>query len=146
MNKGEIIRKYEARKKKKETVPQFAVGDTVVVYYKIKEGDKERVQPFEGTVIRHYGRGIGASFTVRKIIAGEGVEKTFPLYSPNLVDVKVERRGDVCRARLYYLRQRVGKSTKVKEKAHTAETEESTISEHPNAEAAVEKEPVAKEK
>lgn len=120
MNRGEIIHRYEHRKSVKKDVPHFGVGDTVVVQYRIREGDKERIQPFEGVVIRYCGGGTRTTFTVRRIVAGEGVERTFPLHSPNLVDVKVTRQGLVRRARLYYLRKRVGKATRVKEKVLTA--------------------------
>jgi len=117
--KEDVIRRYERRRCLKDDPPHFRVGDVVVVHYRIKEGEKERVQPFEGRVIRFCGGGAGTTFTVRKIVAGEGVERTFPLHSPNLVDVKVSRRGVVRRARLYYLRKRVGKATRLKEKVLT---------------------------
>ena len=99
----------------KETVPAFNVGDTVRVHNKIKEGNRERIQMFEGTVIAKHGGGISATFTVRRISYGVGVEKTFPLHSPNVADVTVIRHGKVRRAKLYYLRDRVGKASKVKE-------------------------------
>jgi len=94
----------------------FNVGDTVVVHYRTREAGKERVQPFRGTVIRRSGGGLRETFTVRKMVADEGVERVFPLHSPNLVGVEVERHGLVRRARLYYLRDRVGKATRVKER------------------------------
>ena len=100
----------------KTEVPQFNIGDTVTVHNRIKEGDKERIQLFEGTVIAKHGGGISETFTVRRVSFGCGVEKTFPLHSPNVVKVVVTRRGIVRRAKLYYLRDRVGKSAKVKEK------------------------------
>lgn len=100
----------------KTEVPQFNIGDTVTVHNRIKEGDKERIQLFEGTVIARHGGGISETFTVRRVSFGCGVEKTFPLHSPNVVKVVVTRRGIVRRAKLYYLRDRVGKSAKVKEK------------------------------
>ena len=100
----------------KTEVPQFNIGDTVTVHNRIKEGDKERIQLFEGTVIARHGGGISETFTVRRVSFGCGVEKTFPLHSPNVVKVVVTRRGVVRRAKLYYLRDRVGKSAKVKEK------------------------------
>lgn len=102
---------------RKEPLGDFKVGDTVDVHVKIKEGDKERIQVFNGTVIaRGRGQGgINASFTVRRIVAGEGVERTWPTNSPRLAKVEVVRAGRVRRAKLYYLRGRVGKSTKVKE-------------------------------
>lgn len=99
----------------KESVPQFRIGDTVKVYNKIKEGARERVQIFEGTVIARHGGDISATFTVRKVSSGVGVEKTFPLHSPNVEKVEVIRAGKVRRAKLFYLRDRVGKSSKVKE-------------------------------
>jgi len=102
---------------RKEPLGEFKVGDTVDVHCKIKEGDKERIQIFNGTVIaRSRGQGkINASFTVRRIVAGEGVERTWPSNSPRIAKVEVVRAGRVRRAKLYYLRGRVGKSTKVKE-------------------------------
>jgi large subunit ribosomal protein L19 len=100
----------------KTEVPAFNIGDTVRVHNRIKEGDKERIQMFEGTVIAKHGGGISETFTVRRVSFGCGVEKTFPLHSPNVVKVDVTRQGIVRRAKLYYLRDRVGKSAKVKEK------------------------------
>ena len=100
----------------KSEVPQFNIGDTVRVHNRIKEGDKERIQMFEGTVIAKHGGGISETFTVRRVSFGCGVEKTFPIHSPNVVKVDVIRQGIVRRAKLYYLRDRVGKSAKVKEK------------------------------
>lgn len=99
----------------KSVVPEFNVGDTVRVSNVIKEGERERVQIFEGTVLKMQGTGVRATFTVRKISGGVGVEKTWPLHSPSVADVKVVRRGKVRRARLNYLRQRTGKAAKVKE-------------------------------
>ena len=101
---------------KKENLPVFSVGDTIKVLVKIPEGDKFRIHPFEGTVIERRGEGLMASFTVRKMSYGEGVERTFPLHSPNIESIEVLRRGKVKRARLYYLRGRVGKATKIEEK------------------------------
>ena len=100
----------------KTEVPAFNIGDTVRVHNRIKEGDKERIQMFEGTVIAKHGGGISETFTVRRVSFGCGVEKTFPIHSPNVVKVDVTRQGIVRRAKLYYLRDRVGKSAKVKEK------------------------------
>ncbi|MDY3846101.1 MAG: 50S ribosomal protein L19 [Eubacteriales bacterium] len=99
----------------KNEVPEFNVGDTVKVFNKIKEGNRERVQLFEGTVIAKRGGGISETFTVRRISYGCGVEKTFPIHSPNVEKVQVVRVGKVRRAKLHYLRDRVGKSAKVKE-------------------------------
>ena len=100
----------------KENVPQFNVGDTVKVHVQIKEGDKSRIQVFEGTVIAKKHGGISETFTVRRVAYGVGVERVFPLHSPNVKDIKVIRHGKVRRAKLYYLRDRVGKAAKVKEK------------------------------
>ncbi len=99
----------------KETVPSFNIGDTVRVHNLIKEGTRERIQMYEGTVIGKHGGGISETFTVRRMAYGVGVEKTFPLHSPHVVKVDVLRRGRIRRAKLYYLRDRVGKSSKVKE-------------------------------
>lgn len=109
-----IIKEIEAEQLK-ATVDQFEVGDTVKVYGKIKEGNRERIQIFEGTVIKRQNGGARETFTVRKNSNGIGVEKTWPLHSPNVEKVEVVRRGRVRRAKLNYLRQRVGKSAKVKE-------------------------------
>lgn len=111
---NEIIKKIEAEQLKAE-VPEFRVGDTVRVHGMIKEGNRERVQVFEGVVMKKQGGGNRATFTVRKSSNGVGVEKTWPLHSPNVVKVEVVRRGKVRRAKLTYLRQRTGKSAKVKE-------------------------------
>ena len=99
----------------KTEVPEIKIGDTVRVYNRIKEGNRERTQIYEGTVIAKHDGGISATFTVRKISYGVGVEKTFPLHSPNVEKVETIRSGKVRRARLYYLRDRVGKASKVKE-------------------------------
>ncbi len=111
---NDIIREIEAEQLK-ETVSEFNVGDTVKVYGKIKEGNRERVQVFEGTVIKKQGGSNRATFTVRKSSNGVGVEKTWPLHSPNVEKVEVVRQGKVRRAKLFYLRDRVGKKAKVKE-------------------------------
>ena len=100
----------------KTEVPAFGIGDGVKVYVKIVEGEKERIQMFEGTVIAKHGGGISETFTVRRVSYGCGVEKTFPIHSPNVVKVDIIRVGKVRRAKLYYLRDRVGKASKVKEK------------------------------
>jgi large subunit ribosomal protein L19 len=99
-----------------KTIPDFAPGDTVIVQVKVKEGDKERLQAYEGVVIGKRNRGLNSAFTVRKISAGEGVERTFQVYSPQVANIEVKRRGDVRRAKLYYLRDRSGKSARIKEK------------------------------
>lgn len=112
---NEIIKEIEAAQLK-ENVPEFNVGDTVKVYGKIREGNHERIQVFEGTVLKKQGGGNRATFTIRKTSNGIGVEKTWPLHSPNVEKVEVVRRGKVRRAKLFYLRDRVGKRAKVKEK------------------------------
>jgi len=99
-----------------KTVPEFAPGDTVVVQVKVKEGNRERLQAYEGVVISKRNRGLNSSFIVRKISAGEGVERTFQTSSPLVASIEVKRRGDVRRAKLYYLRGRTGKSARIKEK------------------------------
>jgi large subunit ribosomal protein L19 len=99
----------------KESVPTFSPGDTVKVHTRIVEGDKERIQMFIGTVIARKGSGMGETFTVRRIVQNEGVERTFPLHSPKVADVEIVRRGKTRRAKLYYLRDRVGKATRLKE-------------------------------
>ncbi|MGQ5522417.1 50S ribosomal protein L19 [Chitinimonas sp. PSY-7] len=99
-----------------KTIPEFAPGDTVVVQVKVKEGNRERLQAYEGVVIAKRNRGLNSSFIVRKISSGEGVERTFQTYSPLVASVEVKRRGDVRRAKLYYLRDRSGKSARIKEK------------------------------
>ena len=99
----------------KEQAPEFSVGDTVRVSVNIREGDRERIQQFEGTVIARKGSGVGETFTVRRVSYGVGVERVFPLHSPNVKAVEIVRKGRVRRAKLYYLRDRVGKAAKVKE-------------------------------
>ena len=99
-----------------KVIPDFRAGDTVVVNVNVVEGSRKRVQAFEGVVIARRNRGLNSSFIVRKISSGEGVERTFQLYSPTVASIEVKRHGDVRRAKLYYLRDRVGKSAKIKEK------------------------------
>jgi len=99
----------------KETTPKFSIGDTIRVDVKIREGDRERIQAFEGTVIAKKGSGVAETFTVRRVAYGVGVERVFPLHSPNVAAIKVVRYGKVRRSKLYYLRDRVGKAAKVKE-------------------------------
>ena len=111
---NDIIKKIEAEQLK-ENAPEFNVGDTVKVYAKIKEGNRERIQVFEGTVLKRQGGGARETFTVRKNSNGIGVEKTWPLHSPSVDNVEVVRKGTVRRAKLNYLRDRVGKAAKVKE-------------------------------
>ena len=110
-----IIEELEKEQMDKE-VPGFGPGDTVVVQVKVKEGDRERLQAFEGVVIAKRNRGLNSSFTVRKISNGEGVERVFQTYSPLVSEIKVSRRGDVRRAKLYYMRGRTGKAARIKEK------------------------------
>ena len=100
----------------KQDVPSFAPGDTVIVQVRVKEGERERLQAYEGVVIAKRNRGLNSSFTVRKVSHGEGVERVFQTHSPVVADIKVKRRGDVRRAKLYYLRERSGKSARIKEK------------------------------
>ena len=110
-----IIEQLEKEQMTKE-VPTFGPGDTVVVQVKVKEGDRERMQAFEGVVIAKRNRGLNSSFTVRKISNGEGVERVFQTYSPIVGEIQVKRRGAVRRAKLYFLRERSGKSARIKEK------------------------------
>jgi large subunit ribosomal protein L19 len=110
-----IIKALEEEQTKKD-LPNFAPGDTVVVQVKVKEGDRERLQAFEGVVIGVRNRGLHSAFTVRKISNGEGVERTFQTHSPMVDSIEVKRRGAVRRAKLYYLRERSGKSARIKEK------------------------------
>jgi large subunit ribosomal protein L19 len=99
-----------------KTIPVFSPGDTVIVQVKVKEGTRERLQAYEGVVIAKRNRGLNSNFIVRKISAGEGVERTFQTYSPLIASIELKRRGDVRRAKLYYLRSRSGKSARIKEK------------------------------
>jgi large subunit ribosomal protein L19 len=110
-----IIKQLEAEQMTRE-VPDFASGDTVVVQVKVKEGERERLQAFEGVVIAKSNRGLSSSFTVRKISHGEGVERVFQTHSKAIDSISVKRRGNVRRAKLYYLRDRAGKSARIKEK------------------------------
>jgi len=112
---SKIIEAIENEQMGKE-IPEFSPGDTVVVQVKVKEGTRERLQAFEGVVIAKRNRGLNSSFTVRKISHGEGVERVFQTYSPVVDSVAVKRRGDVRRAKLYYLRGRTGKAARIKEK------------------------------
>ncbi len=112
---SKIIEAIEQEQMTKK-VPEFAPGDTVIVQVKVKEGTRERLQAFEGVVIGKRNRGLNSSFTVRKISHGEGVERVFQTYSPTVSSITVKRRGDVRRAKLYYLRGRTGKAARIKEK------------------------------
>jgi large subunit ribosomal protein L19 len=110
-----IIEELEKEQMSRE-VPDFAPGDTLVVQVKVKEGSRERLQAFEGVCIAKRNRGLNSAFTVRKISHGEGVERVFQTYSPSIANIRVKRRGDVRRAKLYYLRGRTGKAARIKEK------------------------------
>ncbi len=112
---GNIIQELESRMMAKD-IPDFAPGDTVVVHVKVKEGDRERTQAFEGMVIGRRNNGYNSSFTVRKMSYGEGVERTFPLHSPSVAKIEVKRKGDVRSAKLYYLRELEGKAARIREK------------------------------
>ncbi|EAR10356.1 50S ribosomal protein L19 [Reinekea blandensis] len=116
-NKNLIIQQLEAEQMSKE-IPEFGPGDTVVVQVKVKEGDRERLQAYEGVVLGKRNRGLNSAFTVRKISSGVGVERTFQTYSPLVDSIEVKRRGDVRQAKLYYLRERSGKSARIKEKVN----------------------------
>ena len=113
--KNAVIQAIEARQSSRQ-LPQFGPGDTVVVEVKVKEGDRERVQAYEGVVIAMSNRGLNSTFTVRKISHGEGVERVFQSYSPSLGEITVKRRGKGRRAKLYYLRDRSGKSARIEER------------------------------
>jgi large subunit ribosomal protein L19 len=121
-----ILAKVEASSLKSE-VPQFAIGDTVDVHTRILEGEKERVQIFNGVVIAKSGSGSRETFTVRRIVAGEGVERKFPIHSPKIAKVEVKRSGVSRRAKLYYLRDRVGKSVRLREKRDDVAAAEATV-------------------
>jgi large subunit ribosomal protein L19 len=110
--KTELLDAVESKSLKKK-IPHFEIGDTVDVHCRIREGDKERMQIFTGTVIARKGRGINENFTVRRIVSNEGVERIFPLHSPNIIDIKPVRSGKTRRAKLYYLRKRTGKAVKL---------------------------------
>ena len=106
-----------------KTIPNFAAGDTVIVSVNVVEGERKRVQAFEGVVIAKRNKSLNSSFIVRKVSSGEGVERTFQTYSPSIASIEVKRRGDVRRAKLYYLRDRSGKSARIKEKLVARKTE-----------------------
>jgi large subunit ribosomal protein L19 len=114
----DLIQQLEAEEMKRlgKEIPDFAAGDTVVVNVNVVEGDRKRVQAYEGVVIAKRNRGLNSAFVVRKISSGEGVERTFQTYSPLIASIEVKRRGDVRRAKLYYLRERTGKSARIREK------------------------------
>jgi len=110
-----IIEQLDKEQMQRE-VPDFSPGDTIVVQVKVKEGNRERLQAFEGVVIARRNRGVNSAFTVRKVSHGEGVERVFQTYSPAIAGIEIKRRGDVRRAKLYYLRDRTGKAARIKEK------------------------------
>lgn len=116
-----LIEQLEAEEIKRlnKQIPDFAPGDTVIVNVNVVEGDRKRVQAYEGVVIAKRNRGLNSAFTVRKISSGEGVERTFQTYSPLIADIEIKRRGAVRRAKLYYLRDRAGKSARIREKLPT---------------------------
>ena len=111
-----IIEQLEAEQVAKKKIPAFKAGDTVEVKVKVKEGDRERLQAFEGVVVAKKNRGLNSSFTVRKTSHGEGVERVFQTYSPQVAEIQVKRKGEVARAKLYYLRDLAGKAARIKEK------------------------------
>ena len=122
MNIIETLEKEQIAKLNKQ-IPDFEPGDTVLVNVNVVEGERKRVQAFEGVVIARRNRGLNSSFIVRKISSGEGVERTFQTYSPLIASIEVKRKGDVRRAKLYYLRERSGKSARIREKTGAAEAE-----------------------
>jgi large subunit ribosomal protein L19 len=113
---SKILQELEARQMTGKEAPDFSPGDTVAVHIKVQEGERERLQVFEGMVIARRNRGYNSSFTVRKNSYGEGVERVFPLYSPTIGKIEVKRRGDVRRAKLYFLRELEGKAARIREK------------------------------
>lgn len=132
---NQIIRDIESQNFRKDTLPELNVGDTVKVFVKIIEGGKERTQGYEGVIIKRRGGGIGETITVRRVFQGIGIERVFPIHSPRVEKIKVQRRGSVRRAKLYYLRKRTGKATRIKEKIGGSRKEMDTI---PYVEPAVE--------
>jgi large subunit ribosomal protein L19 len=118
---SKIIEAIEQEQMQHKTVPDFSFGDTVLVQIKVREGGRERLQPFEGTVIAKSNNGVGSSFTVRRTSQGEAVERVFKTYSPLIDSITVKRRGDVRRAKLYYLRERSGKKARIPEKRPKAQ-------------------------
>jgi large subunit ribosomal protein L19 len=128
MNLIQTIEQEEIKRLKRE-VPDFSPGDTLVVNVNVVEGERKRVQAFEGMVIAKRNRGLNSSFIVRKISSGEGVERTFQTYSPLIASIEVKRKGDVRRAKLYYLRERSGKSARIRERMGSDEASESGATE-----------------
>ena len=119
----DLIKQLEAEEIKKlgKKIPDFAPGDTVVVNVSVVEGDRKRTQAYEGMVVAKRNRGLNSSFIVRKVSSGEGVERTFQTYSPLIASIEIKRKGDVQRAKLYYLRQRSGKAARIREKLTSQE-------------------------
>jgi len=115
MNKGEIMNFVEGHMIQKKEFPQFKAGDTVTIHYKIKEGNKERIQTYQGVVLQRAGKGLNETFTVRKISGNIGVERIFPMTSPFIEKIEVNKRGVVRRARIFYLRELQGKKARIKE-------------------------------
>lgn len=113
---SDIIQELEAEQQQGKSVPEFGPGDEVEVRVRVKEGERERLQAFQGVVIAKRNRGLNSAFTVRKVSHGEGVERVFQTFSPQIAEIKVKRRGDVRQAKLYFLRERSGKSARIKEK------------------------------
>ncbi len=138
--RNKYIESIEASNVKAE-VPEFGIGDTVSVGVRIIEGNKERIQPFVGVVIARRGRGMGATFTVRRIVNNEGVERIFPLHSPRIVGIEVQRHGKIRRSKLYYLRKRVGKSRKLRERRAGLAQPETQAAPMPHSKPQVETEP-----
>lgn len=122
-----LLQQFEAAQQSRlaaaRPTPEFAPGDTVRVMVKVVEGERTRTQAYEGVVIARSNRGVNSNFTVRKLSYGEGVERVFPLYSPNVAEIQVVRRGKVRRAKLYYLRGRTGKSARIEERSRAKDTE-----------------------
>lgn len=116
MSSNKIIQQIEAEQMESKEIPNFAPGDTVIVQVRVKDGERERLQAFEGVVIAKRNRSVNSAFTVRKISHGVGVERTFQTFSTMIAEIKVKRRGDVRRAKLYYLRELSGKAARIKEK------------------------------
>ncbi|MDF2868082.1 MAG: ribosomal protein [Gammaproteobacteria bacterium] len=124
---SKVIQELEARQMADQKVPDFATGDTLVVQVKVKEGNRERLQAFEGVVIAKRNRGLNSAFTVRKISHGEGVERVFQTYSPLIESITVKRRGDVRKAKLYHLRSLSGKAARIKEKLPAKATKQPAV-------------------
>lgn len=125
----DVIAQLEAEEMKRldKNIPDFSPGDTVIVSVRVVEGERKRLQAYEGVVIAKRNRGLNSSFIVRKISSGEGVERTFQTYSPLIASIEVKRRGDVRRAKLYYLRERSGKSARIREKVGVRQTEKAKV-------------------